>query len=367
MRKIRTLIVDDAVVVRQLVSRALGEDPQVEVVGTAPNGRIALSKVEQLSPDVVTLDLDMPDMDGLETLAALKKSHPDVEVIIFSALTERGAAAALEALARGAADVVTKPANMGKPSEAVFRVREELLPRVRALGAHRVHPPTLSLPPPLAPRPAALPAQIDVVAIGCSTGGPNALAELLAALPATFPVPIAIVQHMPPIFTRLLAERLTKGSALKVREAAEGDVLRPGEALLAPGNFHLALFRDGPVVRAQLHQGPLENSCRPSVDVLFRAVASVYGARALGVVLTGMGQDGLRGAEDIRAVGGRLLVQDEETSVVWGMPGVVANAGLADRVLPIGQLAQEICRRVAEGRPQRSTGAPPAVPTGPVS
>jgi two-component system chemotaxis response regulator CheB len=192
-----------------------------------------------------------------------------------------------------------------------------------------------------------------VVAIGTSTGGPNALADVFAGLPADFPVPVVIVQHMPPMFTRLLAERLSVQSGLVVEEGRAGGVLRPGHVWLAPGDFHMAVARDGAQVRVRVDQGPPENSCRPAADVLFRSVAQVYGSAALAVVLTGMGQDGLRGCEAVRATGGQVIAQDEPTSVVWGMPGFVARAGLADRVLPLGLVAPEIVRRVRAGRGAR--------------
>ncbi|HCF30265.1 MAG TPA: chemotaxis response regulator protein-glutamate methylesterase, partial [Cyanobacteria bacterium UBA11049] len=188
--------------------------------------------------------------------------------------------------------------------------------------------------------------RVDIVAIGVSTGGPNALAALLSELPAEFPVPIAIVQHMPPMFTKLLAERLASKCEIRVDEAFAGALLEPGRAWIAPGNFHAIVERDGQVVRIGINQEPPENSCRPSVDVLFRSIAQVYGAKALAVVLTGMGQDGLRGCECIREVGGQILVQDRASSVVWGMPGFVANAGLADRVISLDQMAGEIISRV---------------------
>jgi two-component system chemotaxis response regulator CheB len=185
--------------------------------------------------------------------------------------------------------------------------------------------------------------------IGVSTGGPNALAELFRDLPGDLPVPLLIVQHMPPMFTRLLAERLTANSKVPVLEAGAGAVVRPGRALVAPGDFHMVVARDGLQVRAALSQGPPENSCRPAADPLFRSAARVYGERLLAVVLTGMGQDGLRGCEAVREAGGRVIVQDEATSVVWGMPGFVARAGLADKVLPLPQIAAEIVRRARPG------------------
>jgi two-component system chemotaxis response regulator CheB len=232
----------------------------------------------------------------------------------------------------------------------VSLIREQLAPRLKALGDRaRGAAAPAPAPPPGRERAGRGSRRAEVVAIGISTGGPNALASLLARLPADCPAPVLIVQHMPPMFTRLLALRLDAGSALDVREAVSGQVARPGQALLAPGDWHLAVERHGDEVRVVTHQEPPENSCRPAADVLFRSAARAFGAAALGVVMTGMGQDGLRGSREIHQAGGRLLAQDEESSVVWGMPGAVVRAGLADRVLPLDQLAAEIVRRVRGG------------------
>ncbi|HHW77546.1 MAG TPA: chemotaxis response regulator protein-glutamate methylesterase [Xanthomonadaceae bacterium] len=398
--RIRVLLVDDSAVIRRLLADVLSGDPALEIVGQAPNGRVALEKLPALKPDLVILDVEMPEMDGLETLAEIRKREPRLPVIMFSSLTERGAIVTLEALALGASDYVTKPSNTGNMATALQRVRDELIPRIKTfcrpvavpaplpspppagrapffkpfdfLPGHRQEPvqraPDPHLPGhrqeragpapvpqpesrpspfPVAPRPRQ---RVDIVAIGVSTGGPNALAALLPRLPATFPVPILIVQHMPPIFTRLLAERLAAQSTLAVAEGAAGEILRPGQVRLAPGGSHLVLERQGTQVRLQLNQNEPENSCRPAVDVLFRSVADVYRANALAVILTGMGNDGLRGCEAIRKAGGQILVQDEASSVVWGMPGFVAKAGLADGQIGLAQLAGEILNRARAGR-----------------
>ena len=362
MGKIRVLVVDDSFVVRRVVSDVINEDPELEVAGVAINGKMALAKVAELNPAVVTLDVEMPEMDGIQTLTALRKTHPRLPIIMFSTVTERGARVTLEALANGAQDYVTKPTASANLAAAKEEVREQLLPRIKAFCRPPVRPARVV---PLAPRAAAVvPAVppgrrrvIEVVAIGVSTGGPNALMDLVPALPADLPVPVVIVQHMPPVFTRLLAERLASKSALAVREAEAGEPVRPGTVLLAPGGQHLAVERRGAGVETRLTQDPPENSCRPAVDVLFRAAASVYGGGVLAVVLTGMGQDGLRGCEPIRRAGGQVVVQDEATSVVWGMPGAVAQAGLADAVLPLPRIGPEILQRVGAGRiPGRLSG-----------
>jgi two-component system, chemotaxis family, protein-glutamate methylesterase/glutaminase len=370
---VRVLVVDDSVVVRRLVTRLLDEDPDIEVAGVAADGRRALAVIPQVDPDVVVLDVEMPELDGLATLAAIRKHHPRVRVIMFSSLTERGAATTLEALALGAADYVTKPPALA-PSEAVLdEVREQLVTKVRVLGGRPDRVRAAAGPEPYRSRtgrparqvgavPAAAPRhgteRVEVVAVGCSTGGPNALGELLAGLPADFPTPLVIVQHMPPLFTRMLAERLDARCPLNVAEAVPGAEPRAGEVWLAPGGRHLLLERRAGVVRLAISQAPPENSCRPSVDVLFRSVAAVYGAAALGVVLTGMGRDGVAGSAALRAGGGRVLVQDKASSVVWGMPGLVAEAGMADQVVPLDRLAAELCRRV---RPDGRRAALPSL------
>jgi two-component system chemotaxis response regulator CheB len=355
MPPIRVLIVDDAVVVRRMVTEVLSGDPAIEVAGTAANGRIGLAKLPQLNPDLVLLDVEMPEMNGLETLAELRKTYPRLPVIMFSTLTQRGAATTLEALSLGANDYVTKPANVGSVSLAIQRVREELIPRIKQLCG--VAMPLLPMPavnikpPPVRPAAAApaLVQPIELVVIGVSTGGPNALAVVVPALPADLPVPVLIVQHMPPVFTRLLAERLAAQSNVPVKEAKAGVAPQPGQVWLAPGDYHMTVAGRGAARHLETSQGPPENSCRPAVDVLFRSAAVNAGAGCLAVVLTGMGQDGLRGCVAIREAGGQVLAQDEATSVVWGMPGYVAKAGLADQVLPLDRIAPEIVRRVTRG------------------
>jgi two-component system, chemotaxis family, protein-glutamate methylesterase/glutaminase len=361
MRKIRVLVVDDSTVIRRLLTDSLASDPDLEVAGTAANGKIALAKITQVNPDVITLDMEMPEMDGIATLVEVRKLYPKLPVIMFSTLTQRGAEATLDALAKGANDYVTKPANVGSVTAAMQNVRNELVPKIKAFCPWFAKCPVT----PLRPRPSIKPnltvqsrssevSRIDIVAIGSSTGGPNALQAVLAKIPENFPVPIVVVQHMPPIFTKHLADRLRQLTSLNVVEAKRGDVLAPGGVWIAPGDFHMTLGRQGTTVRIDLNQGTPENSCRPAVDVLFRSVTDLYGPNVLSVVLTGMGQDGARGCEVIRSAGGRVFAQDEETSVVWGMPGAVAQAGLADRILPLDKIADEIVRETIMGRKPRT-------------
>jgi two-component system, chemotaxis family, protein-glutamate methylesterase/glutaminase len=349
MSKIRILVVDDAVVFRRLLSEELSRDPALEVVGAAANGRIALARMNQVCPDVVILDVEMPELDGLATLKELRKTYPRVPVIMFSALTERGAEATLEALALGATDYFTKPTDVGGLDGSLRVIREEMIPVIKAICAPLRQKSAPAGTGGLTAKKSAAPAAtgtVRVLAIGASTGGPNALTEIFAHLPADFPVPIVIVQHMPPMFTRLLAERLSAQSPIRVQEASSGCQLKPGDAWVAPGEHHMIVVRDGLQYRLLVHQDPPENSCRPSVDVLLRSVAQCFGADSLTVILTGMGQDGLRGCEALHEAGGQVLAQDQASSVVWGMPGYVAHAGFADRVLPLSMIAGEIVQRV---------------------
>ena len=362
--RIRVMVVDDAVVIRKILTDALAADPEIEVVGTAANGKIALGKLDALQPDLVTLDVEMPEMDGLTTLREIRKVRPKLPVIMFSTLTSRGGAATLDALAAGASDYVCKPANVGSVTTAIARIREELIPKIKALCNRTAPGPRVAAaPPPPFAMPTAGRRPIEAVLIGISTGGPNALAEVLPALPADLPVPVLIVQHMPPVFTKLLAERLAAKCPLPVVEATAGEQVLPGRVYIAPGDFHMVVERSpavataGPRRQVGLNQAPPENSCRPAVDVLFRSAAAVYGPGALAVVLTGMGSDGLHGCEAIRRAGGAVLAQDEATSTVWGMPGFVARAGLAEQLVPLGQVAAAIVARVTASRAPRRASA----------
>jgi two-component system chemotaxis response regulator CheB len=348
-------VVDDSVVIRRLVTHALEQDPALDVVGVAANGVIALQRIPQLNPDVLSLDIEMPEMDGLETLRRVRREYPQLRVIMFSTLTERGAAVTLEALALGADDYVAKPSNEGSLDRSMARLREELIPKIKQFfhlpGQSRAAAPPdtahVAAAPPVwrgAPALHSANARPRIVVIGVSTGGPNALGAILPELPAAFPLPVLVVQHMPPLFTRLLAERLHSTCRLPVAEASQGAPVEAGKILVAPGDFHLKVASIGGRVQVHLDQSPPQNSCRPSVDALFASTGEVYGGSAIAVILTGMGQDGLRGAQILKARGASILAQDEASSVVWGMPGAVVNAGLADRVLPLDRVVPEILR-----------------------
>ena len=352
-RPIRVLVVDDSTVIRRMLTDTLSQDSAIEVAGTAANGKIALAKIPQTNPDVISLDLEMPVMDGLQTLLELQRLYPKIPVIIFSTLSTRGAEATLDALARGASDYVAKPV-AGSPEEAVQSIRDSLLPKIKAFCPW-FSDPKQSTRVTQAPKPRRTAnrsnaIRIDMLAIGVSTGGPNALAEVLPKLPADFPIPIVIVQHMPPIFTKQLAERLNQMSQISVVEAKAGDELHGGCAWLAPGGQHMRLKRKGIATVVELTDDPPENFCRPAVDVLLRSVNDMYGQSALVAILTGMGRDGVSGCRAIYGSGGHIIAQDEATSVVWGMPGAVVQENLADRVLPLQKIHSEITNQAFQGR-----------------
>jgi two-component system chemotaxis response regulator CheB len=355
-RKTRILVVDDSVVIRRFITHALTQEPTFEVVGSAANGVLALQRAAELKPDVITLDIEMPEMDGLTTVRRLREMSCDAYVIMCSTLTSRGASATIDALMMGANDYVTKPSNSGPMDSALTVLRDELIPKIKQFfqEKRRTSVPARPSPPGAAglPRQVAAPAFLTamerkVLAIGVSTGGPTALMEIMPMFPATFPLPIVIVQHMPPLFTKLLADRLRAQSSLEVVEATAGMTIKPGRAVIAPGDFHMRLRRSMQDVTIVLDQAPRENSCRPAVDVLFRSVAEVYSGGVIGVILTGMGQDGLRGVEQLKQKGGYIIAQDQGTSVVWGMPGAIVDAGLADSVVALGAVVPEILRQVS--------------------
>jgi two-component system chemotaxis response regulator CheB len=341
------------VVIRRLVTHALEQDPLLEVVGAAANGVIALRRIPQFNPDVVTLDIEMPEMDGLEMLRRVRVQYPRLRVIMFSTLTERGAVITLEALTLGADDYVAKASNEGSLDRSMARLREDLVPKVKQF--FHVPGQTHDAPRPVSARISPAPqawqgtplfrtakVRPKVVVIGVSTGGPTALGTILPLFPADFPLPILLVQHMPPLFTRLLAERLRSTCKLTVEEATQGQPVTAGKILIAPGDFHMKADSSGGAVCVRLDQSPPLNSCRPAVDALFTSVGEVYGGAAIAVILTGMGQDGLRGTQILKAQGASVLAQDEASSVVWGMPGAVVAAGLADRVLALDRVVPEI-------------------------
>jgi two-component system chemotaxis response regulator CheB len=348
---IKVVVVDDSAVVRRFLAQAIEAEPDLELVGIANNGSLALAVLRRERPDVVVLDVEMPVMDGLATLEPLRREFPGLPVVMFSTLTTRGGAATLEALMRGATDCVAKPQLTGGPDAALEHVRTQLIPKLRGLGARNRIPRSPAPPRRTAP-PAAAPAggTPDAVVVAVSTGGPRALDVVVPALPV-LPVPMFVVQHMPPLFTGLLADRLDARAATRVVEAADHETVVPGHCYVAPGGFHLVVERDGTAVRTRLTSDPPESSCRPAADPLFRSAVAAYGSHLLAVVMTGMGADGSKGAAAVVDAGGEVIVQDEATSVVWGMPGAVVRDGLATAQVPLDGLADAIASRVRRRSP----------------
>jgi two-component system chemotaxis response regulator CheB len=356
MSKTRVAIIEDDGDLRRVLTQALATDAEFEVVDSGPISRGAVTRSQQVAPDLVLLGLGKPKMTGLAILVALRQRFERLPILMLIQPADQGSSTTMEALAAGASDFVLVPG-----SASIARAPGSACdPLVTKLRLFRKQPgrdatPTVKPLPTLGPGPQLVP-PAEIVAFGASTGGPNALAEVLSALHPDLPVPVVAVQHMPPLFTRMLAERLVAQTGFTVHEAADGQILYPGEIWLAPGDRHLTLVHDGLKVRLKTHQGPPENSCRPSVDVLLRSAVEVYRSGVLAVILTGMGQDGLRGCEQVRSTGGQILVQDEASSVVWGMPGFVARAGLADEILPLGQIGAAIDSRVRHSRSRYGPG-----------
>jgi two-component system chemotaxis response regulator CheB len=342
-RNLRVLVVDDSAVVRRMVTKLLEAERGIEVVGVAADGASALERLAACAPDVITLDLDMPGMDGLTALPELKRAAPEVPVVILSSFSEEGAEITLKALSLGASDYVTKPKLVRGEPDSLAPVAEQLVTKLRALCVRGDAAPAAVAPQ--APLRAC-----NAIVIGTSTGGPRALEVVLGALPNDLGVPVVVVQHMPPLFTRKLAASLDERCGLTVREAEDGVRLKAGVVWLAPGDFHVELRREAGAIRLALHQGEKENACRPALDPLFRSAAKAYGPGTLAVVMTGMGIDGTAGARAIRAAGGQVIAQDRASSVVWSMPASVADAGLADAVLPLSRIAGALDRAARAAR-----------------
>ena len=373
-RRIRVMLVDDAVVVRGLFARWVESEPDLEVVATLRTGREAVDQLERVDPDVVVLDVDMPELDGIAALPLLLEKRRDLVVIMASTLTRRNAEISLRALSLGAADYIPKPTSNREVSASIA-FRRDLIEKIRHLGlrAKRLRPSAepprapAGVPPEVKPAPSIVPEAAEeaaparatlrpmpvtpprVLLIGSSTGGPQALNSLIAQLDGVIQrAPILITQHMPPTFTAVLAEHLARIAKRPVREAVDGEEINAGVVYLAPGGKHMKVARrDGTAVIA-IEDGPLVNFCKPAVDPLFVSAAEVWGNKVLALVLTGMGSDGLAGAKSIVAAGGHIMAQDEATSVVWGMPGQVTNAGLCSAVLPLSEIAAKLTRLFVE-------------------
>ncbi len=366
---IRVVAIDDSSTMRHMYQKVLSGCPDITLVDMAKDGASGMEMVYTLRPDVVLLDIEMPGIDGLDVLSRLRERIPQLPVIMCSTLTHRGAAVTLEALFRGAADYVAKPHLQTTPQAAMESFRTPLIERIRALGA-RVRPGSLTsiAQAPLRQlRMESTSNPIEVVVLGASTGGPQAIEQVLCRLPENFPVPILIVQHIPALFVPLLVDRLQKYCPLKILESAEGAPLQPGTVSIARGDWHLRIAIAAPLRSQSIFQkhsetvDPVEQRqfavqrltqdapihyCRPAVDALFFSAAEIYGAAAIGVVLTGMGSDATEGCRAIRAAGGTVIAQDAATSTIWGMPGSVVQAGLAHAVVPLQEIADEMVRRV---------------------
>jgi len=366
-RRIRVMLVDDAVVVRGLFARWVESEPDLDVVATLRTGREAVDQLERVDPDVVVLDVDMPELDGIAALPLLLEKKRDLVVIMASTLTRRNAEISLRALSLGAADYIPKPGSNREVS-ASTAFRRDLIEKIRQLGvrAKRLRPAAPPARAPLETRPApsivpepvaevAAPPPITlrpmpttpprVLLIGSSTGGPQALNTLIAEIGGVLQrAPVLITQHMPPTFTAVLAEHLARIAKRPVREAVDGEEINAGVVYLAPGGKHMKVARRDGATVIVIEDGPLVNFCKPAVDPMFASAADVWGNKVLALVLTGMGSDGLAGAKTIVAAGGHVFAQDEATSVVWGMPGQVTNAGLCSAVLPLPEIAAKLTR-----------------------
>jgi two-component system chemotaxis response regulator CheB len=345
--KIKVLVIDDSAVIRAILTEILNEAADIEVVGTAPDPIFAKNKIISLMPDVITLDIEMPRMDGLTFLEELMRTNP-LPVVMVSSLTQKACNTTLRALELGAIDYVTKPSE--DISDGLVDLGSEIIRKVRIAAGARVRRSTVALPAAAAPR--VVVSALDtsrmattdkLIAIGASTGGTQAITEVLLAMPQSVPG-IVIVQHMPPLFTKSFAVRLNEMAAIRVKEAEHGDRVLRGTAYIAPGGRHMALSRSGAMYYIELSDGPPVNFVKPAVDILFRSVASHAGKNAVGAILTGMGEDGARGLKEMRDRGARTIAQDEATSVVFGMPKKAIDMGAAERVLPL----QQICRALLE-------------------
>jgi two-component system chemotaxis response regulator CheB len=350
--RIRVMVCDDSLTVRGAMCRLIEAEPALVLVGRAGNGAEAVRQVPLLKPDVLVLDIEMPVMDGMAALPELLRAEPRMKILMASTLTTRGADIALRALRLGAADYVPKPTGASAiTGEAAFR--DEFIAKIKGLGAMRRRQALPPRPAPLVLRTAATHAtgqKPRVLAVGSSTGGPQALFTLFGALAKTFPLPLVLTQHMPKTFTAILADHITRLGGIPCAEAKDGEPLAPGRALLAPGDRHLLVEARGEALVARLSDAAPENFCRPAVDPMLRSLAAATGGRTLAVILTGMGHDGLAGSRALVQAGGQVLAQDEATSVVWGMPGAVTQAGVAREVLPLPAIGPRINELIGGGR-----------------
>ncbi len=369
----RVMLVDDSSVIRGLMSRWLSADSAIEVVASAANGQVAVNSIERTDPEIVVLDIEMPVMDGLTALPLILEANPNIQVLMSSTLTSKNAKVSLQAMSLGAADYVPKPTtnkevitSQSFQTEIVEKIKMLAEAKRKQLGLDlyeevskaEVKPkpvpeqdvskkPSLLKLPQTAKASSVIP---RIIAIGSSTGGPQALLKFINSLKDTLTVPVVITQHMPATFTKILAGHLNKATGLECAEGADGTVLEAGKVYIAPGDFHMTVEKEDEKYVIRLNDDPPENFCRPAVDPLFRSVAAAYGPASLGVILTGMGQDGLEGSKVLVNEGGTIIAQDEKSSVVWGMPGAVSTAGICNAVLPLDELGSKVQRLFKGGK-----------------
>lgn len=364
MDKLKALVVDDSVLYRKILSDILSSFSDVEVIGAAHNGKSALQKIKDLKPDLVTLDFEMPELNGIQTLREMKKIAPDTKAVMVSAHTQNGAKITMEALEEGAFDFIAKPDTQSLADNKIT-LRRQLQPiinvvsvKIRLKGKPKaIQPKPVVAPPQPKPRPATtnisqrmravMTSKVDIVGLGISTGGPNALTQVIPKLPENFKVPVLIVQHMPPLFTAALAESLNRKSRINVQEAKDGTVLSPGNVYIAPGGKQMKIEKEGassPIIK--ITNDPPENNCKPAVDYLFRSLAKIYKGNSLGVIMTGMGSDGTKGLIILKKLGSKVIAQDERTCTVFGMPMEAIRAGVVDVVAPLHNIANEIISSV---------------------
>lgn len=366
------MLVDDSAVIRGLMSRWLGADPAIEIVASAANGQVAVNSIERSNPEIVVLDIEMPVMDGLTALPLILKANPNIQVLMSSTLTSKNARVSLQAMSLGAADYVPKPTtNKEVISSQSFQT--EIVEKIKILAETKrkqlglapfqvtsktevvVEPkpseseakPSISRMPQIVKASSEVP---KIIAVGSSTGGPQALLNFIGGIKDNLSVPVVITQHMPATFTKILAGHLSKATGLDCQEGADGMLLEGGKVYIAPGDFHMVVEDKNGDKYLKLNDDPPENFCRPAVDPLFRSIAAEYGPAALGIILTGMGTDGLKGSQLIVEEGGTIIAQDEETSVVWGMPGAVSGAGICNAVLPLAEIGPKVQRLLMGSR-----------------